>query len=194
MKKLTIIVMLLAILLCGCETASKLIVVQADGAAAETAEKPARETAQNPSTAPATEQTVGQSSEASAAPVKASYERFEGSWINSDLAQTRYDVWTMGGQAIQFESITGDNAKGNIICIGAAPGNREAMVEFDGRIIEDVLKITYQDDGWGNSGEVTIRLTESKLYVAMAFIEIGENANWNIGVGEFEFTREIVGS
>lgn len=190
MKKLLMLFLILPIMFTwGCAE-KKLIVVETMPTLLT--ETPTEAPTESPLETPAEAPSVKPTATPTEAPVD--YSRFEGNWISSDTAITRDEVFSQGGSAIQFIEINRTHAIGNIVSVSESFGHRDASVDFDAEIIDDTLEIIFEDDGWENYGTINIRFTANRLLVVMESHETSNLANWNIGYGEYEYVREIIGS
>jgi hypothetical protein len=124
-------------------------------------------------------------------PTPENYESYLGSWISSDTAKTRGEVFDQGGSAIQFTKITGCHAVGNVVSVSESPGHRDARVDFDGTIEDGILLIVFDDDGWNSTGAIIIEFAGNRLQVNMVSNISDDNlTGWNIGYGDYVYYRE----
>lgn len=96
-----------------------------------------------------------------------------------------------GYTGITIEAIDNNLVKGTISSIQGAPSYRQAIVEFEGEIIDDKLVASYADDAWEYSGDIELIFENNMILAKITRNEQDSPSMWGIPEGEFEFVRPI---
>lgn len=69
--------------------------------------------------------------------------------------------------------------------LSGPPSNRIAAVEYlKCKILNGTGKFYYKDDGFGNSGEGTVKIVENTLHFSFTETKPDDLADWNLGTFE----------
>lgn len=118
--------------------------------------------------------------------------RFAGTWraVNSSLNTEKN-----GGQRAGEYLVLGVSKKERrlnmaLLSVASSPGRRVAHIEttlpVDGRLAG---RFTFEDDGWGNSGEGAISLRDGRVVVEVK-LRGKSGSDWHIFSGQKVFIRE----
>lgn len=114
-----------------------------------------------------------------------SFENYEGMWSESDIS------FENGGLILEIAT---NKTKMTIDCSLTSSGPSSRIAEFEktfklSKIVNNTVKISYEEDGWGNSG--VLELTFSKDYILAEFKEIvaDEMANWGFNENTYKLIK-----
>jgi len=118
-------------------------------------------------------------------------EKYKGEWIeNHSQADKIIDIYEKGGQRLNIEEDIYGNINGGLSSI-SIQGNRCADVSFEGKLDKNVLKFSFDDDGFFNSGTGKLTFGKNKITGYLDTKISDENlSGWSIGNGEYTYVRE----
>lgn len=124
------------------------------------------------------------------------YENYIGDWKlrvaeNQELYQiTSLEVY-YGNTGVSISQITDNLVKGTIYSVQGAPSYRQAIVDFEGEIIDNQLQAAYEDEGWLYSGNIELTFEEDSIVAEITRDKVENVPMWGIPEGEFTFIRPI---
>lgn len=114
------------------------------------------------------------------------YLAYAGSWGTTGFS------WYSGGTCLDL-SFTDNSVSVELNCVQSSPANRIATAKSQvplSEIRDGKLLITYDDDGWGNSGSYTIYLTDTSTVVCeIREVYSNRSASWGMGAGTYYLYR-----
>lgn len=114
------------------------------------------------------------------------YAAYAGSWGTSGFS------WYSGGMCLEL-SFTDKFVNVELNCVQSSPANRIATVKTQvslSEIRDGKLLVTYDDDGWGNSGSCTLYLTNSSCITCdVREVYSSRTASWGMGAGNYSLYR-----
>ncbi|MBI4733449.1 MAG: hypothetical protein HY779_01255, partial [Rubrobacteridae bacterium] len=127
---------------------------------------------------------------------KSEFEAYAGPWklkISGDeelyLITSLEDYF--GRTAIDIESVSGKKVKGSISSVQGAPSYRQASVDFEGEIDNDILTTNYKDDNWLYSGNMELTFKGKEIAANISRDKTENIPMWGIPEGKHIFVRPI---
>ena len=116
----------------------------------------------------------------------------KGNWASSPKSKIYSLNYDLGGLLMRITESDSQHIKGEIMQIQLPPANRMAAVEFNDKLINNVLQFDYKDDGFGSSGNCKIYVkSNNSIEVSIKSIGTADTnmSGWRISTQEIEFKK-----
>lgn len=113
------------------------------------------------------------------------YSQYTGTWAVSDIG------WIYGGQILDI-AVNGDSMSVEYSEIQSAPASRVASVSKTipiSEIQDNVVTTSFEDDGWGHSGTMSLTFTADAIICEIKDIQEHQPAQWGVIEGKFLLVR-----
>lgn len=67
--------------------------------------------------------------------------------------------------------------------------DKTAFIEFNGTLESGVVKAEFEDDGWGESGTINLKLDDSTAVLDITNDQNKNSSGWGVSTGTYEFVR-----
>lgn len=106
-----------------------------------------------------------------------------GLWVEQEnVTKAREILLTDGGNYFELKSYKNHILEGHYFLVSSAPNNRIADVEISNcKITNGIGTFSYEDDGWGNSGQGVVELKVDNIVFTFKETKSDEFAMWNLG-------------
>ena len=124
------------------------------------------------------------------------YDNYKGDWNLKVADDEEIHLFTcletyFGVTGVNIAEINNNFVKGSISSIQGAPGHRQAVVAFEGKIENGKLLASYKDDAWLYSGNIELSFENEKLAANITRNKADTTPMWGIPEGKFTYIRPI---
>ncbi|MDF2880666.1 MAG: hypothetical protein K0R54_1223 [Clostridiaceae bacterium] len=114
-------------------------------------------------------------------------EAIKGQWIGEKFFNTFNEH---GGTSFTIENVQGSSFQGTISSISDG-GKYTARAVIKGNFLNNEAKCSFQDDGWGHSGSVTLKIIDNKITADINITNTAEQGQlWGIQQGQIVFLKK----
>lgn len=116
---------------------------------------------------------------------------FAGEWIAEEDASK--NIYEDGGRSLTIEVKDSNTISFNYYVLQAAPASRTALINIENIKLDanHSGSFEWEDDGWANRGEGTIKLDSDKVIINIMNVQESENAMWGIFDSKVIFTKKV---
>jgi hypothetical protein len=101
------------------------------------------------------------------------YESLIGKWYISDTAKSYIETYSKGGSVLEIVEIRKNYIKGVSASIQVPPANRITSIEFEGKLVNNILTFDFTDD-FLNEGTATIHVTQNSIEITISNFKIAD--------------------
>lgn len=114
-------------------------------------------------------------------------EAIKGQWIGEKFFNTFNEH---GGTSLTIENVQGSSFQGIISSI-SDDGKYTAKAVIKGNFLNNEAKCSFQDDGWGHSGSITLKINDNKIAADINIINTAKQGQlWGIQQGSIVFLKK----
>ena len=113
------------------------------------------------------------------------YQSYLGTWLSSRNAESEEAVHKKGGEILQILEIKDNYIKGSVYSLQSPPASRISTLEFEGALVNDVVRFNYIDSWGGIEGEGVLTIKDDAIEVVLNLLPSEKKYLWRVKGGLF---------